>query len=151
MIYLIFDNVGYIFKILVGDVLYIGDFKIDFDVGIGVGIVSDLECVEQVGKDGVLLFIFDLINVECLGYMLSEVEIVCNFEEIIKGCWGWVFLMIFVLQVYCIQNIFDFVYCQGCWVVMEGCLMIKYVQVVQVIGYMNLFELFLMSEEVGEL
>ena len=143
------DNAGYILKTPVGQVLHTGDFKLDEHPS--DGLTSDLERIEQAGKEGVLLLISDSTNAERPGRTASERDIAENLEEVIKNCRGRVFLTTFASQVHRIQNLLNIAHRQGRRVVMEGRSMLKYAQVAQATGHMQAPEPFLTSEDVGEL
>ncbi|MFC3860408.1 ribonuclease J [Deinococcus antarcticus] len=143
------DNMGYILTTPVGRVVHTGDFKLDEEPADGK--TSDLARLEQAGKDGVLLLISDSTNAERPGHTPSEAEIARTLEGVIAGCRGRVFLTTFASNVHRIQNVLHIAHRQGRRVVMEGRSMIKYAQVAQQLGYMEVPEPFLTSDDVGEL
>lgn len=143
------DNAGYILTTPAGRVVHTGDFKLDEHPSDGQ--LSDLDRIEQAGKDGVLLLISDSTNAERPGRTLSEQEIAENLEQVIANSRGRVFLTTFASNVHRIQNVINIAKRQGRRVVMEGRSMVKYAQVAQDLGYMEFPEPLLTSEEVGEL
>ena len=143
------DNMGYILTTPVGRIVHTGDFKLDEEPADGK--TSDLERLEQVGKEGVLLLISDSTNAERPGHTPSEAEIARNLEQVVANCRGRVFLTTFASNVHRIQNVLHIAHRQGRRVVMEGRSMIKYAQVAQQLGYMEAPDPFLTSDDVGEL
>lgn len=143
------DNAGYILTTPAGVVLHTGDFKLDEEPSDGK--LSDLARIEQAGKDGVLLLISDSTNAERPGRTVSEAEVARNLEDLISKCRGRVFMTTFASNVHRIGNTIQIAHRQGRRVVMEGRSMLKYAQVAQGLGYMDLPEPLLTNEEVGDL
>ncbi|GAA5533476.1 ribonuclease J [Deinococcus aluminii] len=143
------DNAGYILTTPVGRVVHTGDFKLDEHPSDGK--LSDLGRIEQAGKDGVLLLISDSTNAERPGRTMSEAEVAKNLEDVISKCRGRVFMTTFASNVHRIGNVIQIAHRQGRRVVMEGRSMLKYAQVAQSLGYMDLPEPLLTNEEVGDL
>lgn len=69
MIYSILDLYGIVVKILLGNIVYIGDFKFDF---ILVGELVNLIKMVEIGKEGVLCLFFDSINSEVFDFIMLE-------------------------------------------------------------------------------
>ncbi|MEW6421238.1 MAG: ribonuclease J [Deinococcota bacterium] len=143
------DNAGYILTTPVGRVLHTGDFKLDEHPSDGK--LSDLGRIEQVGREGVLLLISDSTNAERPGRTMSEAEVAKNLEDVIARCRGRVFMTTFASNIHRIGNVIQIAHRLGRRVVMEGRSMLKYAQVAQQLGYMDLPEPLLTSEEVGDL
>ncbi|WP_221091105.1 ribonuclease J [Deinococcus aquaedulcis] len=143
------DNAGYILTTPAGVVLHTGDFKLDEEPSDGRP--SDLARIEQAGKDGVLLLISDSTNAERPGRSVSEAEVARNLEQLIASCKGRVFLSTFASNVHRMQNIVQIAHRLGRRVVLEGRSILKYAQVAQSVGYMELPEPFLTNDEVGTL
>ncbi|WP_019586407.1 ribonuclease J [Deinococcus apachensis] len=143
------DNAGYILSTPVGQVIHTGDFKLDEHPSDGK--LSDLARIEQAGKEGVLLLISDSTNAERPGRTPSEAEVARNLEDVISKCRGRVFMTTFASNVHRIGNVIQIAHRQGRRVVMEGRSMLKYAQVAQGLGYMELPEPLLTNEEVGDL
>ncbi|NTY01054.1 ribonuclease J [Deinococcus sp. JMULE3] len=143
------DNAGYLLTTPAGTVLHTGDFKLDEEPSDGK--TSDLARIEQAGKDGVTLLLSDSTNAERQGRTVSEAEVARNLETLIAGLKGRVFLTTFASNVHRVQNVINIAHRQRRRVVMEGRSMIKYAQVAQTLGYMELPEPFLASDEVGGL
>ncbi|MDV6373092.1 ribonuclease J [Deinococcus arenicola] len=141
------DNAGYILTTPAGRVLHTGDFKLDEHPADGK--LSDLDRIEQAGKDGVLLLISDSTNAERPGRTPSEAEIAVNLEDVIANCKGRVFLTTFASQVNRIQNILNIAHRQSRRVIMEGRSMLKYAQVAQAVGHMTAPDPFLTNDEVA--
>ncbi|MEF2279363.1 ribonuclease J [Deinococcus sp. YIM 134068] len=143
------DNAGYILTTPVGRVVHTGDFKLDEEPSDGK--LSDLGRIEQAGKEGVLLLISDSTNAERPGRTVSEAEVTRNLEDVISKCRGRVFMTTFASNVHRIGNVIQIAHRQSRRVVMEGRSMLKYAQVAQGLGYMDLPEPLLTNEEVGNL
>lgn len=129
--------------------MHTGDFKLDEEPSDGK--TSDLARIEQAGKDGITLLLSDSTNAERQGRTVSEAEVARNLETLIAGLKGRVFLTTFASNVHRVQNVINIAHRQRRRVVMEGRSMIKYAQVAQTLGYMELPEPFLASDEVGGL
>ncbi len=143
------DNAGYLLTTPAGVVMHTGDFKLDEEPSDGK--TSDLARIEQAGKDGVTLLLSDSTNAERQGRTVSEAEVARNLETLIAGLKGRVFLTTFASNVHRVQNVINIAHRQRRRVVMEGRSMIKYAQVAQTLGYMELPEPFLASDEVDGL
>ncbi|MFT2721577.1 ribonuclease J [Deinococcus sp. A31D244] len=143
------DNAGYILTTPAGVVLHTGDFKLDEEPSDGK--LSDLARIEQAGKDGVLLLLSDSTNAERPGRTASEADVARSLETLIAGIKGRVFMTTFASNVHRIQNVINIAHRQSRRVVMEGRSMLKYAQVSQQLGYMELPEPFLTNDEVGGL
>ncbi len=143
------DNAGYILTTPVGRIVHTGDFKLDEHPSDGQ--LSDLGKIEQAGKDGVLLLISDSTNAERPGRTMSEAEVARNLEDVIAGCKGRVFMTTFASNVNRIQNVINIAHRQSRRVVMEGRSMLKYAQVSQGLGYMELPEPLLTNDEVASM
>ncbi|GGL17332.1 ribonuclease J [Deinococcus radiotolerans] len=143
------DNAGYLLTTPAGVVMHTGDFKLDEEPSDGK--LSDLARIEQAGKDGVMLLLSDSTNAERQGRTSSEADVARNLETLISGLKGRVFLTTFASNVHRVQNVINIAHRQRRRVVMEGRSMIKYAQVAQTLGYMELPEPFLASDEVGSL
>lgn len=143
------DNTGYVLRTPVGQVVHTGDFKLDEEPGDGK--LSDLARLKQAGDEGVLLLLSDSTNAERMGRTPSESEIARNLEEIIAGCRGRVFLTTFASQVLRLQNIINIAHKLGRRVVIEGRSMLKYTQVAQELGFMDVPDAFLTSDQVAGL
>ncbi|GAQ23086.1 beta-lactamase-like protein [Deinococcus grandis] len=143
------DNAGYLLTTPAGVVMHTGDFKLDEEPSDGK--TSDLARIEQAGKDGITLLLSDSTNAERQGRTVSEAEVARNLETLIAGLKGRVFLTTFASNVHRVQNVINIAHRQRRRVVMEGRSMIKYAQVAQTLGYMELPEPFLASDEVGGL
>ncbi|GGM03531.1 ribonuclease J [Deinococcus aerophilus] len=143
------DNAGYILTTPAGRIVHTGDFKLDEHPSDGQ--LSDLGKIEQAGKDGVLLLISDSTNAERPGRTMSEAEVARNLEDVIAGCKGRVFMTTFASNVNRIQNVINIAHRQSRRVVMEGRSMLKYAQVSQGLGYMELPEPLLTNDEVASM
>ncbi len=143
------DNAGYVLTTPVGRVVHTGDFKLDEHPSDGK--LSQLDKIEQAGKDGVLLLISDSTNGERPGTTMSEAEVARNIEEIVAAARGRVFVTTFASHTHRIQNIVTIAEKLGRRVVMEGRSMLKYAQVAQGLDYLKLKDPLISTDEMGDL
>ncbi len=78
----------------IGVILHTGDFKIDYTPI--DGLVTDLERISNLGKEGVLLLMADSTNVEREGHSISEKTIGKTLTRIFSRAVGRVIVAIFV-------------------------------------------------------
>jgi len=143
------ENSGYVLHTPVGRVVHTGDFKLDPSPADGK--TSNLDKIEQAGKEGVLLLISDSTSAERPGWSLSEAEVARNIEEIVKNAAGRVFLTTFASHAHRLQNVIRIAEKYGRRVVIEGRSMAKYAQVAQATGHMEVKDPILTADDVGQL
>jgi ribonuclease J len=143
------DNSGLIIHTPVGRVVHTGDFKLDQNPADGK--TSHLEKISQAGADGVLLLISDSTNAERLGLTPSEADIALEIEKIVAQATGRIFLTTFASHIHRVQNIIRIAEKHNRRVVMEGRSMLKYAQIAQDLGYMELKDRLISTDEFGDL
>ncbi len=143
------DNSGLIIHTPVGRVVHTGDFKLDQNPADGK--TSHLEKISQAGADGVLLLISDSTNAERLGLTPSEADIAVEIEKIVAQAKGRIFLTTFASHIHRVQNIIRIAEKHNRRVVMEGRSMLKYAQIAQDLGYMELQDRLISTDEFGDL
>lgn len=143
------DNAGYVLHTPVGRVVHTGDFKLDQHPTDGK--LSNLDKIARAGEEGVLLLISDSTSAERPGFTPSEAEIAQNLESVIAQARGRVFVTTFASHTHRIQNIIYAAEKHGRRVVMEGRSMIKYAQVAQGLGYLDLKDPLITTDEMGDL
>ncbi len=143
------DNSGYVLHTPVGRVVHTGDFKLDEHPTDGK--TSHLDKIERAGDEGVLLLISDSTNAERPGTTMSEAEVAQNIEAIVKQAKGRIFITTFASHTHRIQNVIKIAERAGRRVIMEGRSMIKYAQVAQELGYLELQDPLISTDEMGDL
>jgi len=143
------DNLGYVLHTPVGRVVHTGDFKLDQHPTDGK--TSHLAKVAQAGAEGVLLLISDSTNAERPGQTMSEAEVAANIEKIIAGARGRVFVTTFASHTHRIQNVVRIAERLGRRVVMEGRSMLKYAEVALQLGYLDMKDPLISTDEMGDL
>lgn len=143
------DNAGYVLHTPIGRVVHTGDFKLDERPTDGKP--SELGKMTQAGEDGVLLLISDSTSAERPGFTPSEAEIAENLEAVIAQAKGRVFVTTFASHTHRIQNIIYAAEKHRRRVIMEGRSMIKYAQVAQSLGYVDLKDPLVTTDEMGDL
>ncbi|MBI3589503.1 MAG: ribonuclease J [Candidatus Liptonbacteria bacterium] len=79
-------------KTPVGNVVNLGDFKIEYDVD---GTPLDVETMTRIGKDGVLMFTVESTNADRQGKSESERTVEKNLEELIGSAEGRIIVAMF--------------------------------------------------------
>jgi ribonuclease J len=143
------ENSGYVLHTPVGQVVHTGDFKLDPSPADGQ--TSNLARIEQAGRDGVLLLISDSTSAERPGWSMSEAEVAQNIDAIVKNATGRVFLTTFASHAHRLQNVIRIAEKYGRRVVIEGRSMVKYAQVAQATGHMQVKDPILTADDVGQL
>ena len=78
------DSAALAIKTPVGNVIHMGDFKVDTTPI--VGDMIDLARLGELGEEGVLALMSDSTNVERPGYAMSERSVGEKFEQIFQNC-----------------------------------------------------------------
>jgi len=143
------DNCGYVLHTPVGRVVHTGDFKLDQHPTDGK--TSHLAKVAQAGEDGVLLLISDSTSAERPGHSPSEADVALEIEKIVQNARGRVFLTTFASHVHRIQNVIRIAEKYGRRVVMEGRSMVKYAQVAQDLGYLDVKDPLITTDDLRDL
>lgn len=143
------DNSGLIIHTPIGRVIHTGDFKLDQNPADGK--TSHLEKISQAGADGVLLLISDSTNAERVGLTPSEADIAVEIDKLISQAKGRVFVTTFASHIHRVQNIISSGEKNGRRVVMEGRSMLKYAQLAQELGYLELKDRLISTDELVDL
>jgi ribonuclease J len=143
------DNSGLIIHTPLGRVVHSGDFKLDYNPADGK--TSHLHKLAQAGEDGVLLLISDSTNAERPGYTPSERDVMAAVDELVAKARGRVIVTTFSSHVHRLQNFVRIAEKFDRRVVMEGRSMVKNATIAQELGYLELKQPFVASENVGDL
>ncbi len=143
------DNSGLVIHTPLGRVVHSGDFKLDYNPADGK--TSHLHKLAQAGEDGVLLLISDSTNAERPGYTPSERDVMAAVDDLVAKARGRVIVTTFSSHVHRLQNFVRIAEKYDRRVVMEGRSMIKNATIAQELGYLELKQPFVASENVGDL
>ena len=121
-----------------GVILDTGDFKIDYTPI--DGLVTDLERISSLGKDGVLLLMADSTNVEREGHTMSEKTIGKTLTRIFSNAEGRVIVATFASNIHRIQQIVDASVKYGRKIVFSGRSMDNISQVAMELQYLHIPE-----------
>jgi ribonuclease J len=139
------DNSGMVIHTPIGRVVHTGDFKLDQNPPDGK--TSHLAKISKAGEEGVLLLISDSTNAERPGTTPSEADVALEIEKLVSEARGRVFVTTFASHIHRVQNIINAAEKQGRRVVMEGRSMLKYAQLAQELGYLQLKDRLISTEE----
>ncbi len=143
------DNSGLVIHTPLGRVVHSGDFKLDYNPADGK--TSHLHKLAQAGEDGVLLLISDSTNAERPGYTPSERDVMAAVDDLVAKASGRVIVTTFSSHVHRLQNFVRIAEKYDRRVVMEGRSMIKNATIAQELGYLELKQPFVASDNVGDL
>lgn len=143
------DNSGLIIHTPLGRVVHSGDFKLDFHPADGK--TSHLHKLAQAGAEGVLALISDSTNAEVPGHTASERDVMEAVDHIMTDAAGRVIVTTFSSHVHRLQNFVRLAEKHGRRVVMEGRSMLKAARIAEELGYLELRQPFLTSDEIGNL
>ncbi len=143
------DNSGMVIRTPVGTVIHTGDFKLDQNPVDGK--TSHLAKISAAGEEGVLLLISDSTSAERPGTTPSEADVAVEIEKILEEAKGRVFVTTFASHIHRVQNIITAAEKHGRRVVMEGRSMLKYAGLAQDLGYLNLKDRLISTDELTDL
>jgi ribonuclease J len=143
------DNSGMVIRTPVGTVIHTGDFKLDQNPVDGK--TSHLAKISAAGEEGVLLLISDSTSAERPGTTPSEADVAIEIEKILEEAKGRVFVTTFASHIHRVQNIITAAEKHGRRVVMEGRSMLKYAGLAQDLGYLNLKDRLISTDELTDL
>ena len=143
------DNSGLVIHTPLGRVVHSGDFKLDYNPADGK--TSHLHKLAQAGEDGVLLLISDSTNAERPGYTPSERDVMAAVDDLVAKARGRVIVTTFSSHVHRLQNFVRIAEKYDRRVVMEGRSMIKNATIAQELGYLEMKQPFVATENVGDL
>ncbi len=143
------DNSGMVIHTPIGRVVHTGDFKLDQNPADGK--TSHLARISAAGEEGVLLLISDSTNAERLGTTPSEADIAVEIEKLVSEAKGRLFVTTFASHIHRVANIIAAAEKHGRRVVMEGRSMLKYAQLAQELGYLELKDRLISTDELTDL
>lgn len=143
------DNSGMVIHTPIGRVIHTGDFKLDQNPVDGK--TSHLARISTAGEEGVLLLISDSTSAERPGTTPSEADVAIEIEKIVEEARGRVFVTTFASHIHRVQNIITAAEKHGRRVVMEGRSMLKYAGLAQELGYLNLKDRLISTDELTDL
>lgn len=143
------DNSGMVIHTPIGRVIHTGDFKLDQNPVDGK--TSHLARISTAGEEGVLLLISDSTSAERPGTTPSEADVAVEIEKIVEEARGRVFVTTFASHIHRVQNIITAAEKHGRRVVMEGRSMLKYAGLAQELGYLNLKDRLISTDELTDL
>ncbi len=132
------DSAALAIKTPFGNILHMGDFKIDSTPIVGEMI--DLARLGELGKEGVLALMSDSTNVERPGYAMSERTVGDRFDEIFKKCKKRIIVATFASNVHRVQQIINAAVANGRKVAVSGRSMENIVEISILLGYMKVPE-----------
>lgn len=132
------DSAALAIKTPVGNVIHMGDFKVDTTPI--VGDMIDLARLGELGKEGVLALMSDSTNVERPGYAMSERSVGEKFEQIFQNCTKRIIVATFASNVHRVQQIIDAAAKNGRKVAVSGRSMENIVEISILLGYMKVPE-----------
>ena len=137
------DSVAFAIRTPVGNIVHMGDFKIDTTPI--VGDMIDLARLGQIGNEGVLALMSDSTNVERAGYAMSEKSVGDKFQALFKNCNKRIIVATFASNVHRVQQIIDAAAANGRKVAVSGRSMENIVELSMLLGYMKVPEGVLIS------
>ncbi|MBS7299227.1 MAG: ribonuclease J [Eubacteriales bacterium] len=137
------DSVALAIKTPVGNVIHMGDFKIDTTPIVGEMI--DLARLGELGKEGVLALMSDSTNVERPGYAMSEKKVGSTFKTLFESSKKRIIVATFASNVHRVQQIIDAAAANGRKVAVSGRSMENIVELSILLGYMKVPEGVLIS------
>lgn len=132
----IVDGVGFALTTPVGTFIHSGDFKIDATPTAGE--VTDLNSFADYGNKGVLALLSDSTNAERPGYTLSERDIGCTLENLIREAPGRVIVAVFSSHIPRLQQIIAIAAKQGRKVLFHGRSMVTNVGLARQLGFLQM-------------
>jgi ribonuclease J len=143
------DNSGLIIHTPIGRIVHSGDFKLDYNPADGK--TSHLHKLAQAGEDGVLLLISDSTNAERPGYTPSERDVKNAVDDIVARAKGRVIVTTFSSHIHRLQNFIRVGEAHDRRIVMEGRSMVKNVTIAQELGYLELKQPLIATDDIGDL
>lgn len=122
----------------VGVILHTGDFKVDYTPI--DGLVMDLECISNLGKQGVLLLMADSTNIERQGHTISEKSIGETLTRVFSNAEGRVIVATFASNIHRMQQIINSSIKYGRKVAFSGRSMEGISKVAMELGYLHIPE-----------
>ena len=143
------DNSGLIVHTPIGRIVHSGDFKLDYNPADGK--TSHLHKLAQAGQEGVLALISDSTNAERPGYTPSERDVMNAVDELVAKADGRVIVTTFSSHVHRLQNFIRVAEKYDRRVVIEGRSMIKNTRIAQELGYLEVKQPLVSTDEMQNL
>ena len=143
------DNSGLIIHTPIGRIVHTGDFKLDYNPADGK--TSHLHKLAQAGEEGVLALISDSTNAERPGYTPSERDVMNAVDQIVSKTRGRVIVTTFSSHVHRLQNFVRVAERYDRRVVIEGRSMIKNTTIAQELGYLEVKEPLVSTDQMNDL
>jgi len=121
-------------KTPVGNVVNLGDFKIEND---GNGNPTDVEDLKRIGKEGVHLFTIDSTNADKPGFSESERNVEKNLEELIRSAEGRIIVAMFASVLTRIGEVIKIAEKLGRVVALSGYSMKSNVEIAKRLGFIK--------------
>lgn len=121
-------------KTPVGNVVNLGDFKIEYDAD---GNPEDIQDLERIGKEGVQLFTVDSTNADKPGRSESERTVEKNLEELIKSVEGRIVVAMFASVLTRIGEVIKIAEKLGRKVALSGYSMKSNVEIAKRLGFIK--------------
>lgn len=128
------DSLGVLLKTPQGNVVNLGDFKIEYDER---DQACGLEELERIGKKGVRVFTIDSTNADVLERSPSERTVEKNLEELFRRSAGRIIVAMFASVITRIAEIIKIAEKLGRYVALSGYTMKTNVQIAQNLGFIR--------------
>lgn len=130
------DAVGVFYRSPAGNVLHMGDFKLDQSPIDGVQ--TDFAALARFAKEGVDLMLSDSTNATNPNFTPSEAEVGKALDRIISGAKGRVIVASFASHIHRMQQICDAAVKNGRKVAVTGRSMVQNTDIARRLGYLNI-------------
>ncbi|MEK7574116.1 MAG: ribonuclease J [Patescibacteria group bacterium] len=128
------DTLGFVLNTPVGKMVYIGDFKFDYDKENQPKGIAELK---KIGEQKIHTLFLESTNAEEPGYSLSERVVEKNLEELFKQASGRIIIALFASLINRIDEIIKIADRLGRHVALSGYAMKSNVQIAQNLGYIK--------------
>jgi ribonuclease J len=128
--------VGAFIETPAGNVLHMGDFKLDLTPI--DGLVTDFAALTRFGEQGVDLLLSDSTNATAPGFTPSEAEVGPMLKNVIEHAKGRVIIASFASHIHRMQQICDAAVANGRKVVVTGRSMIQNTDIARKLGYLHI-------------
>ncbi len=128
------DATGVLLKTPIGNIVHLGDFRVDYDEE---GVAQGLDEFEKIGKMGIHSFMAESTNAEKPGHSVSEKIVEKNLETIFKAAKGRIVVATFSSLLTRIAEIIKISERLGRKVAFSGYSMKANVQIAQTLGFIK--------------
>lgn len=143
------DSTGVLLKTPIGNIVHLGDFRVDYNEA---GEAQGLDEFERIGKMGIHTFLAESTNAEKPGHSVSEKTVEKNLEAIFKTAKGRIVVATFSSLLTRIAEVIKISERLGRKVAFSGYSMKANVQIAQTLGFIKAKEGTIVPlEEVGKL